>query len=277
MYPDPQKAALREKECCIQAETITGAYAMKISYKVSNLRKIKETPFIDVRPLTILVGKNSAGKSTFLRSFPLLRQSIETKASAPILWWGDYVDFGNFKSSVRNKDISSDIEFSFRAEEFSAPVSANSRFLSRSHRPRRVSEKVDWVEITYEVSGNDDSTHRRSILIQTSNSPSFMRIDLSEGTVFGSIRVGDADIKDLFPDAVVYVSPEGLFEEPFFLRSVKEGKTRRLERWPRSEMLHDRLKSILQKHVAKTVSETTLGSEASKILSITELDNAALA
>lgn len=249
---------------------------MKISYKISNLRKIKETPFIDVRPLTILVGKNSAGKSTFLRSFPLLRQSIETKASAPILWWGDYVDFGNFKSSVRNKDTNTAIAFSFRAEEFSAPVSADNRFLSRAQRPRRISEKVEWVELTHEISGNDNSTHRRSITIRTSNSRSFMRIEFSEGAVFGSIKIGNSEMKEFLPDADVYIPPEGLFEEPFFLRRVKEGKSRRLVGWPRSQMLHDRLRSILQKHVAKTVSETTIGYEARKLLSITELDDAAL-
>lgn len=56
---------------------------MRLSYSVKNLRRLTSTPPIEIRPITILLGRNSVGKSTFLRSFPLLRQSVETKSSAP--------------------------------------------------------------------------------------------------------------------------------------------------------------------------------------------------
>lgn len=73
---------------------------------VRNLRSFgAEKEIVPVRPVNILVGKNSCGKSTFLRTYPLLRQSIEGDTRTPILWYagyGGYVDFGDFKTSVRD-------------------------------------------------------------------------------------------------------------------------------------------------------------------------------
>ena len=75
------------------------------SIRISNLRCLSETDEIEIKPLMILVGANSSGKSSFLRVFPLFKQSIETKKRGPLLWFGPEVDFGTFKSAVsRGKD-----------------------------------------------------------------------------------------------------------------------------------------------------------------------------
>ena len=70
------------------------------SIQVKNLRSLTDTGKIDVKKINILVGTNSSGKSTFLRIFPLLKQSFNKKINGPILWCGDdddYVDFGSFE------------------------------------------------------------------------------------------------------------------------------------------------------------------------------------
>ncbi|MFN9361538.1 MAG: AAA family ATPase, partial [Pseudanabaena sp.] len=64
--------------------------------RIEGLRSLTDTGFIDIKPLTILVGENSSGKSTFLRFFPLLRQSLEANTAGPILWSG-FVDFGTYQ------------------------------------------------------------------------------------------------------------------------------------------------------------------------------------
>lgn len=51
------------------------------SIRVKNIRCLVDTGDIPIKPLTILVGANSTGKSTFLRLFLLLRQSVETPTS----------------------------------------------------------------------------------------------------------------------------------------------------------------------------------------------------
>jgi predicted ATPase len=69
--------------------------------KIEKLRSLEIGTPINIAPITILIGKNSAGKSTFARTFPLMRQSCEAKKRAPILWFGDRVDFGSFDESLQ--------------------------------------------------------------------------------------------------------------------------------------------------------------------------------
>lgn len=87
---------------------------MDLSVRIENLRSLVDTGFIEVKPINVLVGRNSAGKSTFARIFPLLKQSIEVRKRAPILWWGRLVDFGGFAESVNRDSEERSIKFSFK-------------------------------------------------------------------------------------------------------------------------------------------------------------------
>jgi hypothetical protein len=62
--------------------------------RIENLRSIKDSGLVDIKKINILVGSNSSGKSSFVRCFPMLRQSCEANRVAPFLWWGSWVDFG---------------------------------------------------------------------------------------------------------------------------------------------------------------------------------------
>lgn len=81
------------------------------AFRLRNLRSFADnadSPYVELKPITVLIGKNSSGKSTFLRSLPLLRQSVEANTSGPILWYSSYVDFGAF-SEARKLDIENNI------------------------------------------------------------------------------------------------------------------------------------------------------------------------
>ncbi|HHP1049474.1 MULTISPECIES: AAA family ATPase [Bacillus cereus group] len=85
--------------------------------RIKNLRSLQDTGEVEIKPLTLLVGKNSSGKSTFLRSFPLLKQTLETRTNEPILWYSSrYVDFGSFHESLNfnNKDETIGFQFDFK-------------------------------------------------------------------------------------------------------------------------------------------------------------------
>lgn len=69
--------------------------------RVRNLRSLKDTGDIELKPITLLVGANSSGKSTFLRTFPLFKQSVNTKKTGPLLWYGTEVDFGSYSTALR--------------------------------------------------------------------------------------------------------------------------------------------------------------------------------
>ncbi len=92
------------------------------SIKIRNLRSIKNSGNITLNAINVLLGQNSSGKSTFLRLFPLLKQSIEARTRGPILWFGDYVDFGDFNTAVSKGEKEMSFEF-----EFEVPDNHNQR------------------------------------------------------------------------------------------------------------------------------------------------------
>lgn len=94
--------------------------------QLQNIRSLKDTGVVSLSPITLLVGVNSSGKSTFLRTFPLIKQSICKRTDGPILWAGDvddYVDFGSFSETVIN-DGSDAITLQF---EFPLTIESNPR------------------------------------------------------------------------------------------------------------------------------------------------------
>jgi AAA15 family ATPase/GTPase len=82
------------------------------SIRVERLRCLGDTGDIQLKPITVLLGQNSSGKSSFLRILPLLKQSLESRTTGPILWFGRLVDFGNFKDAHQTGS-EDNIEFSF--------------------------------------------------------------------------------------------------------------------------------------------------------------------
>jgi hypothetical protein len=89
-----------------------------LKFGLTNLRRLRSVSPIELKPITLLVGRNSSGKSTFLRTFPLLRQSLMTRTSSPILWYGDLVDFGTFESAISAGALTEPISFSFELDLF---------------------------------------------------------------------------------------------------------------------------------------------------------------
>lgn len=79
----------------------------------NNIRSLTNENYIELKPLTILVGKNSVGKSTFARTFPLIKQSCEAKKKSPILWYGKYVDFGDYETAINKYKTEDGIKLGF--------------------------------------------------------------------------------------------------------------------------------------------------------------------
>ncbi|MFS8067021.1 MAG: AAA family ATPase, partial [Byssovorax sp.] len=85
------------------------------AFGVKNLRCLTDTGLVPIKPITLLVGKNSSGKSTFLRAFPLLRQSVETARNSPVLWYDErFVDFGSLQAAANNRLSEPSVTFQFR-------------------------------------------------------------------------------------------------------------------------------------------------------------------
>lgn len=90
------------------------------SLRIKNFRSISDSGDIQIKPITIFLGKNSCGKSSFIRTFPLIKQSLEKDISEPLLWYGDYVDFGDYKNILPFGSESDNFEMSFKINSSSS-------------------------------------------------------------------------------------------------------------------------------------------------------------
>jgi AAA ATPase domain/Protein of unknown function (DUF3696) len=130
---------------------------------VRNLRSLRDTDFVELKPLTILVGRNSAGKSSFARVMPLLKQSAERRKQAPLLWFGRLVDFGSFSEAVSSFAREPEIDLLLR---FRAP---SSLFLGRrTYRSEQIelasSNNID-VQMRLGSEGDDSRTVLRQLVL----------------------------------------------------------------------------------------------------------------
>jgi predicted ATPase len=101
------------------------------SLRLRNLRSIVDSGDLELRRITLLVGKNSSGKSTYLRALPLIKQSVRTRSTSPILWYGDYVDFGSFNEVHTKARQDEPISFGFGFQKLRVRVSGTYEYRSQ--------------------------------------------------------------------------------------------------------------------------------------------------
>lgn len=69
--------------------------------ELENFRAFGQRIHLHLRPITVLIGKNSAGKSTLVKFLLMLRQTLEAAESDFLVTEGRHVDLGGF-SYLRN-------------------------------------------------------------------------------------------------------------------------------------------------------------------------------
>lgn len=240
---------------------------MDISYKVSNLRRIENMPFVPIRPLTILVGKNSAGKSTFLRSFPLLKQSVETRSSAPILWFGD-VDFGDFKGSVSHGDLDKKIKFSFEINGLTGDRLMR-HGLGRHGYRQREPVKVENLTVEYEIGTYKDKTTLSSIHLEVLDEDISVVFQLGNNNDVDSVVIDNIDILSLMPHLRMASMNTETFGEPYFISLSKEGSPKFKHG---SDVSFELLYDSLREHITNSISDPTIEKETRRIFAVDRFD-----
>ncbi|NJE55408.1 DUF3696 domain-containing protein [Thermococcus sp. 21S9] len=82
--------------------------------KVKNFKSFSDTGKKKIKPITILIGPNSSGKSSFIQFLLLLKQTIEsTSRDSPLVLNGRYVQLGSFREIIHKQRVRKSIEFEF--------------------------------------------------------------------------------------------------------------------------------------------------------------------
>ena len=84
------------------------------SFRLRGIKGFLDTGNIVLRPITVVIGQNSSGKSSILR-FPLvLRQTFLDNSLAPLLFYGKSIDYGNYEDVVFGHNTKNPVEFEKR-------------------------------------------------------------------------------------------------------------------------------------------------------------------
>ncbi len=142
-----------------------GDMAVLKSIGIKNLRSLKNIDPVPISPITVLIGKNSVGKSTFARIFPLIRQSVERKKKSPILWFGDYVDFGSLSQAVHRGEKHISFEFSIKLDDSDHTNEKNDRPDYWLRQESKLDYLVNEANVKLVLSEGENTAYPKSIAI----------------------------------------------------------------------------------------------------------------
>jgi predicted ATPase len=130
--------------------------------RLKNLRSFIDTVEVPIRELNLFVGQNSSGKSTFLRTFPLLRQSVLRDTRGPILWYDDtLVDFGSFEEAKSRHALDNEgIHFGFKVK-----LEPTARRFYYYHERLRLKGNID-ADIDIEIFEKNKKSYIGNIAIE---------------------------------------------------------------------------------------------------------------
>ena len=240
---------------------------MKLSYAIENIRRIKNSPEIELLPITVLVGKNSAGKSTFLRSLPLIRQSIETRSSAPILWFGDLVDFGDLDVAIGESGEKKQAAFRFTIRNLEE---RHHRYYAHRYYSHHHTISVSCVSIRYVIGERDKKTVLQTIEIKIPDEDIVVCIDRgTEKDSSGKITINGMPPSFIPKSYKFEMTDSNLFSPPWLLYpSTDKEEVPFVQVAPITTVLYEALFRAFSSRVRGNISRRTIEREVRKILSI---------
>lgn len=240
------------------------------SFGLTNLRRLKVVQPVELRRITLLVGRNSSGKSTFLRALPLLRQSLMTRTSAPILWFGGLVDFGSFKNAISDNDPKKAMSFSFGFDDVrvSQPYWAS---LSYDDDERQ------YTGVQFEVRLISDERYGvvvQSIVISHGNKPSRFVVNATPSGRIDSLTLNG---RELLPSISAYglaIGPGSITPDVAFLSGTEDtGVSSTLSFRGMHSPLVDEAAQLILPYIESDEAEKSLLPEvAAYLLSLSRFD-----
>lgn len=241
---------------------------MKIGVK--NLRSLIDTGLIHIKPINILLGQNSSGKSTFLRTFPLIKQSLETRTKGPILWYGAYVDFGDFNTALldmaENNSISLDFEIDLK---YNGANFSSYRFNSLIRKIPNNSK----IQASLKLKFNKNFTYISELFIKFSDIDYLISIDDNQNASIyvNSFKLNITNLKvfhitnGLIPQFILRDKDRFVVADSRFLNNESNELIRKISKYKLSDATINRIKNQLKINSDTEFFNSLIQNKESKI------------
>ena len=135
---------------------------------LEKFRGFEKSTELVIKPITVLIGRNSSGKSTLLRIIPLLQQSLATPSSAPILWGGELVDLGSIGDVVSHGNKQKELRIGFSVRTPNLYRVMQRRGLLHFYGNEEEAAESDDIKLTYimKLSEHESRTAFRGFSLQ---------------------------------------------------------------------------------------------------------------
>jgi hypothetical protein len=223
--------------------------------RLRNFRSLKDTGLVALKPITLLLGQNSSGKSTFLRSLPLIRQSIGTRSSSPVLWYGDFVDFGSFDEVKSTFAGDGNVGLSFHFDRL--PITP--LFYQPLYRERQA---LNDVTLGIELAEVDGGTRLREFGVKLASDEVQISLDL-KGQVT-KLFVNGSDMLRTIPKETLFFTLTDVVPQAV-IHSDKSGRSRYLGEARPGGLTEHELFAVLSRLFDKRVSAGTVRALARRI------------
>src|SRR5262245_38610169 len=103
--PNSKKRSSRASSGSHRSKHTSPVHTYDVEVRWENYRSFVDTGWIKLKPLTILVGTNSSGKSSFISPLLILAQTIRSAdRESAIITRGDMADVGDYRDLIHNHE-----------------------------------------------------------------------------------------------------------------------------------------------------------------------------
>jgi hypothetical protein len=236
-------------------------------FGIKNLRRLEDVPTFDIKPITILVGRNSSGKSSYLRALPLLRQSVTTRTSSPILWFGNWVDFGDFDRAVLDNKTELQVTFSFSLDHLSIQEHVFYDSLDDSGFVSFGTHEFCNVQLSIAIVKHKQGTRIRSIKLNEANNLVEYEVELSENSAVERILVNGSDQIKYLDDWRLIASSATIFPSVRLVSQTKKDADLSL-RVGEPNPIQKRLMALVEPYLDQRIKADSLRQLTRQLLSL---------
>ena len=166
-------------------------------WSVSNFKSIQEPVTVELAPLTLFVGQNSAGKSTLIQSILMAAQTIQSNVSSRnVILNGRIIRLGAFSDIRSNNSFNDNVTIGFELDRSEYEIdSTNLNSRARYYYSNAYQDKMLFVRTSFTFSAGRDIDGNKELQLQPQiekGSISYHSIDIEYNQEFEFKRLNDS-------------------------------------------------------------------------------------
>lgn len=188
---------------------------------LKNFKAFREMD-LALKPITVLAGANSSGKSSIIHALLLLKQTLEGRRNRPLALHGEFLDFSRYDEIVFGKHEDESVTFSLELTSPALPASLTHKRLGEFFGEAEIeailsAEQLEKIRATYRVMiGLLHQGNRKQAIVQSAMASSVagglelrqaeLHLERTGATYSGTVNIPDRKTGLALPQAILNIN-----------------------------------------------------------------------